>query len=37
MTGEELKKLIEKYGDVKWVELTDVLIAMGYPCNIKSK
>lgn len=34
MRLSELKKLIEKFGDVKFIEITEELKALGYACKI---
>lgn len=34
MKLSELKKLIEKYGNVKFIEITEELKALGYACNV---
>lgn len=34
MKLSELKKLIEKYGDVKFIDIAEELKAMGYSCYI---
>lgn len=34
MKLSELKKLVEKYGDVKLLDITEELKALGYACNV---
>lgn len=34
MKLSELKKLIEKFGNVKFVEITAELKELGYACNV---
>lgn len=34
MKLSELKKLIEKYGNVKFIDIIDELKELGYSCNV---
>lgn len=34
MKLDEVKKLIEKYGEVKFIDIIDELKALGYSCNV---
>ncbi|MDY4011869.1 MAG: hypothetical protein SOY60_09385 [Fusobacterium gastrosuis] len=34
MKLSELKKLIEKYGNVRFVDISKELKALGYACNV---
>lgn len=34
MKLSELKKLIEEFGNVSWLEIRDVLKAKGYACYV---
>lgn len=34
MKLSELKKLIEKYGNVRFIDIIEELKELGYPCNV---